>query len=110
LADAVVAYQMTLLKVVDDLNHRIEALTSDPSVEQDQENKNDDLEPRTGNSDVDNLAKLLSGIDSEFQNSLGTALESIEGDIAKVQSRWRNSLVSTPSSSPTRYTRVLVRN
>jgi hypothetical protein len=91
---------MTLLKAVDNLNHRIEALDS-PDLGSD----SDEIEPRdspdydtlnTGNSDVDGLGRHLAKIEQDLEKSIGQSFSSFKVEMDKVQQRWNVSLVRPP--------------
>lgn len=95
LADAVVAYQMTLLQAVDGLNHRLEALDSG-NAEPDPHSNGANTEPRevrTGNEVVDNLGRKLAQIE-QADAKLQTSLDLLVKDFVNLASRWKLILVS----------------
>lgn len=111
MADAVVAYQMTLLKAVDGVNARIESIDSGASPESgspegEGSHPDSDTEARkqpssseikTGNQVVDNIGQKVFEIETA-ENTLEKELDMMMKDMTNLITRWNTSLVSHPPS------------
>jgi hypothetical protein len=96
---------MTLLGVVDNLNHRIESL--DSSSSNDQEGIEERGSGDTGNPEVDGLSNQLAEIEN-VDYTLEKTLTSMKIDLERIQAGWRGTLVCPsyifPSCSCSRVT------
>jgi hypothetical protein len=85
---------MTLLGVVDNLNHRIESL--DSSSSNDQEGIEERGSGDTGNPEVDGLSNQLAEIEN-VDYTLEKTLTSMKIDLERIQAGWRGTLVRVPN-------------
>lgn len=89
---------MTLLGVVDNLNHRIESLDAHPPPTDSDSTEDGGI---TGDPEVDGLSSQLAEIEN-VDYTLEKTLTSMKIDLERIQAGWRGTLVSSllsPSTS-----------
>jgi len=81
---------MTLLGVVDNLNHRIESLDAHPPPTDSDSTEDGGI---TGDPEVDGLSSQLAEIEN-VDYTLEKTLTSMKIDLERIQAGWRGTLVS----------------
>jgi len=80
---------MTLLGVVDNLNHRIESLDAHPPPTDSDSTEEQGI---TGDAEVDGLSSQLAEIEN-VDYTLEKTLTSMKIDLERIQAGWRGTLV-----------------